>query len=121
MKVLRPAIIFLAAALSIASGQGQPMDKRPSVLQLSPGTEIEVLEMFKTIMIETDEPALVLCYPTPKIKDGLCSEVHEIWNAFRPIVETQSVRAAVIFQQSPSGGGWTWIWKQGAKGVWDKI
>jgi hypothetical protein len=115
--MMTAALLFNVA--SISKGQVQPLEDAPSVLRLSSGAEVKVLDVFKTTLIETDEPALVLRYPTSKIKDDLCSEVEEVWAAFRPIVEKEGLRAAVIFQTAPSGGGFTWIWKQDAQGVWD--
>ncbi len=115
--IITAALIFNVVSLS--NGQVQPLEDAPSVLQLSSGAEVKVLDMFKTTLIETDEPALVLRYPTSKIKDDLCSEAEEVWAAFKPIVEKEKLRAAVIFSTTPSGGGFTWIWKQDTNGVWD--
>jgi hypothetical protein len=112
---------ILAALASTGAGQVQHLENAPDVLHLSSGAEVKVLEMFKTTIIETDEPAMVLSYPTSKVKDDLCSEVEEVWAAFKPIVEKEKLRAAVIFQTTESGGGFTWIWKQYDEGVWEIV
>lgn len=71
-------------------------------------------------MLETDEPALVLHYPTSTSNDQLWSEVKEVWTVFRPIVEKEKLSLAVIFQDS-GGGGSTWIWKRDENGSWSTL
>jgi hypothetical protein len=115
----RLVITILFVLVSVSRGQVQPVEDAPSVLRLSSGGEVDVLEIFKTTLIETDEPALVLRYPTSKTKEGLCAEAEEVWAAFKPIVEKEKLRVALVFSTRASGGGVTWIWKQGANGVWD--
>ena len=87
-------------------------------LRLASGAKVKVLEIFRTTLQETDEPCLALRYPTSKVKEELCSEAEEVWAAFKPIVETENLRAAVMFA-TDSGGGFTWIWKQDVNGLWD--
>jgi hypothetical protein len=101
MKPPRLTLSIFALVVSVAAGQVQPLEDAPSVLSLSSGAEVEVLQIFRTTLIETDEPALVLRYPTSKIKEELCSEAEEVWAAFRPIVEKEKLRAAVI--SGPTG------------------
>ena len=115
----RLVTIILFALVPVSPGQVQPLQDAPSVLRLSSGGEVDVLEIFKTTLIETDEPALVLRYPTSKTKEDLCGEAEEVWAAFKPIVEREKLRVALVFSARPSGGGFTWIWKQDANGVWD--
>ena len=118
MKTPRLTLSIFAVVVSVAAGQVQPLEDAPSVFLLSSGAVVKVLQIFRTTLIETDEPALVLRYSTSKIKEELCSEAEEVWAAFRPIVEKEKLRAAVIFGTDGSGG-FTWIWKQDANGVWD--
>ena len=115
----RLVIIILFVLVSVSRGQVQLLDDAPSVLRLASGAEVDVLEIFKTTLIETDEPVLVLRYPTSKTKGDLCSEAEEVWAAFKPIVEKENLRVAFVSSTRASGGGATWIWKQDANGVWD--
>ena len=91
MKTPRLTLSIFAVVVSVAAGEVQPLEDAPSVLRLSSGAEIKVLDIFKTTLIETDEPALVLRYPTSKIKEALCSEAEEVWAAFQPTT-TQNFR-----------------------------
>jgi hypothetical protein len=115
----RLVIIILFVLISVSRGQVQPLEDAPSVLRLSSGAEVEVLEIFKTTLIETDEPALVLRYSTSKIREDLCSEAEEVWAAFKPIVEKEKLRVAFVSSTRASGGGLIWVWKQDENGVWD--
>lgn len=118
--VMRSVIVVLCLFAKTILAQVQPLEDAPSTLKLASGADVQVLEMFKSTFIETDEAVVVLSYPTSKTKDDLCTEVEEVWACFKPIVEKQNVKAAVIFQKSGSGGGFTWIWKRDENGVWDR-
>jgi hypothetical protein len=117
---MKGLLLLSIAVASAAIGQVVPVQDAPASLNLSSGAEVPVLDLFRTTMIETDEPALVLTYPTSKTKNDLCPEIEEVWTAFRPIVEREKVHIALIFQRSATGDGWTSIWRQAANGDWAK-
>jgi hypothetical protein len=122
MKLWQLSLVISCAISAVATAQVQPLDDAPDVLRLASGGEVEVLRMFKTTFIETDEPCLVLCYPTTKTKDALLTEVEEVFVAFKPFVEKERVGAAVIYQTTRANhGGYTSIRKRDVNGTWDRL
>jgi hypothetical protein len=115
--------------MSLGQGHAEPLKDAPTVLHLASGKQVKVISVVKTTLYGSDEDALSLQYTTEiKITDTeeLYREVEEVWAAFRPLVEKERLRAAVVtakkaarelFEISEGAG---WAWKQRADGSWHK-
>jgi hypothetical protein len=124
-----PLFAFAIAALARTSiAQVHPLENAPSVLHLSSGQDVNVLEVFKSGFLETDEPVLVLRYQTSQTMEDPCSEsqaleaeVKQVWEAFKPIVEKERFQAATISTMTASGRGLTRVWKKNVSGPWRAV
>ncbi len=121
------ATALLSCLIQSALAGGQPIKDAPSVLRLASGKEVKVLSITRTALHGSDEPVLSLQYVTEISigdTDKLYREVEEVWDAFRPLVEREKVRAAVVTANEPASGflsmskGAGWAFKQRADGSW---
>jgi hypothetical protein len=120
-------MILLGCLVRMAHTGGEPVKDAPSVLKLASGKEVKVLSITRTTLHGSDEPALSLQYVTEislSHSDDLWREIEEVWTAFRPLVEREKVRAAVVVANEPASGllsmshGAGYAFKQRADGSW---
>jgi hypothetical protein len=106
-----PRVLFVTILLSCLAHSGlaggQPIKDAPSELRLASGKKVKVLSITRTTLHGSNEPALALQYVTEisiSDTDKLWREVEEVWDAFRPLVEREKVRAAVVTANEPASG-----------------
>jgi hypothetical protein len=114
--------LVLACTLSAQVNPGYP-----KTLKLASCKVVQVLNIKKSTMHQTDEPCLALYYltniPFSDMK-SLYYEVEEVWNVFQPMAEKEEVLAAVVNANEPASGflqtskGAGWAWKRGMDGKW---
>jgi hypothetical protein len=121
------ATLALSCFINSAFGGGQPIKDAPSVIHIQSGEDLKVLSITRTALHGSDEPAVSVQYVSKiELSDTgkLYSEAEQVFQAIRPLVEREKVRAAVVTANEPASGlismshGAGWCWKRRVDGSW---
>ena len=119
---MRRAAILALPILLACGTQGGVVKRLPS------GHSFRILRAGQVRFEKTGETAAMLVYETPRRPDdskGLEADALELWEDFRPQVESTAQRTAIIQANTPDRGLFFrgqavagFVWKRGEDGRW---